>query len=77
MSVAVDKDFRQKNAIFFLLKAFLEKIKNFEKQGILIESSVADCITSGGEKFVRERFNAKFICETDSGSKIYEFEIKL
>ena len=70
MSIAIDKDYRDTDAIICLRKGFDDKLNEFKKRGIFIKDVVIDCVSTDGAKYAIERLNAKFI-KNSKGGKIY------
>ena len=75
MSIVVKENYRDKQATKTLLNAFYDRIEMLKNKNIFIDKVIADCVSNDGEKFISSRFGGNFICETETGSKIYEFHI--
>jgi len=71
-AIAIREEYQDTEAIIELWNGLLNKLKSFN---LTISSVVADCVSSHGEKLVKQRLNAKFITNSNGG-KIYEGNIK-
>lgn len=76
MSIVTKEKFRNSNIIIKLIDAFKKRIFTLKEHGCVIKSVVADCVSPIAERFVLNKFNARYISNTESGSKIYEFKIQ-
>lgn len=75
MSLVVKKNFQHENVLLILLKALKDRIKNMKEKNIIIESVVCDAVNTKIGNFVTKVVDAKYICSTPTGSKIYEFKL--
>jgi len=75
MSIVIREESRDTDVIDILLKALKNKISKFEEKNVVIQKVIVDCVTPDGEKLIKERFKPKFLCQTETGSKIYEFSV--
>ena len=75
MSIVIDEKFRNTEVIIMLMNAFFKKINFMKQKNIIINNVICDCVSKDGEKLVKENFNAKFICNSKNGTKIYEFQL--
>lgn len=75
MSVVIEKKFRDTEVVIRLSNAFFEKIYEMKKSGIMVDNILCDCVSKDGEKFIKENFSVKYICNSKNGTKIYEFKL--
>ena len=75
MSALIEKNFQNKEAVILLSKAFFEKINNMKQRGIVFDDVICDCVSKDGEKFVKRNFRAKPVCNSKTGTIIYEFKL--
>lgn len=71
-AVAIKEEYQDGEAIIELWNGLLNKLKSLN---LTISSVVADCVSKHGEKFEKQRLNAKFITNSNGG-KVYEGNIK-
>lgn len=71
-AVAIKEEYQDGEAIIELWNGLLNKLKSLN---LTISSVVADCVSKHGEKFEKQRLNAKFITNSN-GCKVYEGNIK-
>lgn len=69
-SIAIEKKYRDTNAINILIQAFKDKINTMKNDGYIISETIFDCVSLDGIKIATFRFDAKYICESNEG-KIY------
>lgn len=75
MSIVIDKKFRNADVFIRLMNAFFEKINCKKQKNAIFDNVLCDCVSKEGEKLVEKNFNAKFICDSKNGTKIYEFKL--
>ena len=66
--IAIIQEYQDCEAVKILWSGLLNKLKAFN---VTISGVVADCVSKQGEKFVKQRLDAKFIINSNNG-KIYE-----
>lgn len=70
-AIAIREEYQDTKAIIELWNGLLNKLNALN---LTISSVVADCVSSHGEKLVKQRLDAKFITNSNGG-KIYEGNI--
>ena len=75
MSMVVKEKFRYTEVIVRLLNAFFEKINKMKQSNVVFGNVLCDCVSKDGENFVKKNPNAKFVCNSKNGTKIYELKL--
>ncbi|MBQ8762116.1 MAG: hypothetical protein IJZ26_02205 [Clostridia bacterium] len=70
-SVVLHEDYQNGEAIKYLCDGFIQKLKDYKKENIIISTIILDCVSEDGEKFAKYFLNAKLVKDLKT-SKIYE-----
>lgn len=71
-SIVVREEHQDTETVIELWNGLLKKLQSLN---VTISSVVADCVSADGEKFAKQRLNAKFITNSNGG-KVFEGDIR-